>query len=400
MSDTEQIVGLGARGDYVAPVPNVDPSRLRLTPDEARLFSGIGRVSRIADVLARSGLEESRAIAVLLALRAKGAIVPARLREPPSGPQPVVDAASSEEVDLTPERKQEILELERKLETANPFELFGLPPGAPPSTVKSAYYEASRKFHPDRYYGKNLGSFRGRIDRIFRALTEAEKTLTEEKRRAEFLAKNPHLNAPAPVEPVREVDPEREAERRSRLSRHPYLMKNSRVNELVAKAKKHIDGGEPGLALSDLHLVLQMDSRHKDALALQAVARRLHEQGRAKAELTRGEQLERAGDLNGAANAYRLAAGLDPNSASAAFKAAQSMLRSGQDPKEARHYAQRAVELDARNADHQALLGQIFKEAGMDKLAQRHFEEALKLAPNHPEAKKHIKKGRWPFSGS
>ncbi|MFL5321861.1 MAG: DnaJ domain-containing protein [Myxococcaceae bacterium] len=361
------------------------------------MFSGIGRAAKIEDLLSRSGLDEPKAIAVLLALRAKGAITPARVTA--AQPHKQIDAALAEEVDIPPERKKEILDLDRALDGLNYFEMLGLPPGARPDEVKKAYYEASRRYHPDRFFGRNLGSFRGRVERIFRKISEAEQTLTDEKKREAYLKLHPDLAAPPEPAPApRSAEEEqRDAERRSRLSRHPYLMKNARLNEMVATAKKHLESGEAGLALSDLHLALQIDNRHKEALALQAEARKVHESNRAAAELKRAAELEKAGDSKAACSSYRLAAGIDPKSARAAYKAAELMVALGEDPKEIRVYAQRAVDLEPKNADHQALLGVVFKEAGMDKLAAKHFEEALKLNHNHAEAKKHVKKGRWPF---
>ncbi|MGA9525458.1 MAG: J domain-containing protein, partial [Myxococcaceae bacterium] len=233
MSQSENIVGLGARTDYLAQVPNADPGRLRLTPEEGRLFAQVGRASRIDEILAKSGLEEARAIALLLSLRAKGAVVPARVTRPAA---PVaIDAAMAEDVDLPTERKKEILDLERALDRLDAFELLGLRPGATAEEAKQAWYEASRRYHPDRFFGKNIGSFRVRIDRIFKRLTEAYNTLSDPKKRAAYFAAHPELaaapkpEAPAPSERT-PLDPERAAERRERFARHPYLAKRGRVN--------------------------------------------------------------------------------------------------------------------------------------------------------------------------
>ncbi|NPC86723.1 J domain-containing protein, partial [Pyxidicoccus fallax] len=182
MSAPNTIVGLGARTDHIATVPNLDPARLQLSSEEGTVLSLVGRVERIDAVLARSSLGEARTIAVLLALRAKGAIVPARVVQR-GQPAPVVDAAMAEEVDLEPERKKEVIELERSLDSMDHFAVLGLKPGAPAADVKQAYYNASRRFHPDRYFGKNLGSFRARMERIFRRLTDAHNVLTQPERR-------------------------------------------------------------------------------------------------------------------------------------------------------------------------------------------------------------------------
>lgn len=398
VNENETIVGLGARGDYVAPVPNADPARLRLTPDESRLLSSIGRVARIEDVLRSCGFDEARAIAMLLALRAKGAIAPARYQAP--NPQGAVDAALAEEVDLPADRKKEILELDRSLDTLDFFAVLGVEPGATMEQAKQGYYDRSRKFHPDRFYGKNLGSYRGRIERIFRRLTDAERVLTDPARRAAYLTSNPHLQ-PAPSAADFTIksaeDEQRDAERRARFAKHPYLMKGARVNDLMAKARRALQTNNAAVALAEVQAVLQLDPQHKDALSLQGEARKAHDLERAVTELERAAELEKNGDHAAACHAYRAASGLDPKCARAALKSAQLMSQLNEDAKEVRVFAQRAVDLEPTNADAQFLLATVLEAAGLKRLAQRHFEETLKLKPAHAEAKKRARKFPWPF---
>src|SRR5688572_15376955 len=118
------IAGLGEKTDFVASVPNVDPSKLNLTPEERAMFDRVGRAAQIFQLVAGSQFPEAKTIALLLSLRAKGAIVPARVQRTQSGPQAVSAAAMQEEVDLPEERKKEILELEAALETKNYYEVF------------------------------------------------------------------------------------------------------------------------------------------------------------------------------------------------------------------------------------------------------------------------------------
>jgi tetratricopeptide (TPR) repeat protein len=430
LSSADTIAGLGARGDYVAPSPGADPQRLQLSADEAAIFTAVGRAARIEEVIGRSSLGESQVIALLLALRAKGAIVPARMVK--AAPAP--DASLGEEVDLDEPRKREILELERTMENLNHFQVLGLDPWALPAEVKAAFYAMSRKFHPDRYFSKNIGSYRARIERIFKRLSEAEGTLSDDDRRAVYLDANPYLRrsrpvpppppppppAPAavarstptpppvprpvaPPEPPRAppprtmVDDERDAERRARLARHPYVARVGRLNDLVTRAKTHVAKGEFSLAFADLNLAAQADPKNIEIQTMLGDVRKKHYATRAAAEMKRGAEAEAGGDFTSAAAAYRLAATLDTTSAEAAYKAASNMLRSGTDAKEIRAFAQRAADLQPESANHQGLLGEVLITLGMKKLAQRHLERALELDPQQPEAKKHLKKGRWPF---
>ena len=83
---------------------------------------------------------------------------------------------STEAVDLEPDRKREILAREALL-GARRLDRPRAEAGRERRGGEAAYFEASRVFHPDRYFGKNLGSFRARLERIFQRLSEAHETL-------------------------------------------------------------------------------------------------------------------------------------------------------------------------------------------------------------------------------
>lgn len=452
MSAPNTIVGLGARTDHIATVPQLDLARLQLTAEENAVLSLVGRVERIDQVLLRSSLGEARTIAVLLALRAKGAIVPARV-VPRGPPAPVVDAAMAEEVDLEPERKKDIIELERSLDVLDHFAVLGVKPGASAADVKQAYYNASRRFHPDRYFGKNLGSFRARMERIFRRLTDAHNVLTQPDKREAYLRAHPALAlaaaaatpppvAPPPPEPPPPLTPEptpvhiatppprsvtppprppsppprapsppptpappandpeseaRRAERQARLARHPYLARTGKLTELLARGKAAIARGEWERAYQDFHQVQLLDPKNREVVALLTEARRKHDEQRASVELARARELERQGDSTGAFAAYRLAASLDERNAEAVFRAARLGSQLGHDVAEVRAMAQRAADLQPQRAEHQALLGKVLMDAGSKKLAKRAFEEAARLDPDNEDAKAALKKLRWTF---
>lgn len=442
MSSPNTIVGLGARTDHIATVPNVDPARLQLSPEELAVLSLVGRVERIELVLSRSTLGEARTIAVLLSLRAKGAIVPARV-VPRNQPAPAVDAALAEEVDLEPERKKEIIDLERALDGMDHFAVLGLRPGAPAAEAKQAYYNASRRYHPDRYFGKNLGSFRARMERIFRRLTDAHNVLTQQDKRDAYLKANPALAqasakaaapvapaappaaasypemeltpltpvprslprpppvaAPPPPTPAPANDAEseaRRAERQARLARHPYMARNVKLSELVARGKAAVARGDWERAYQDFHQVQSMDPKNREVATLLLEARKRHDEQRSSIEVARGRELEQHSDDVAALAAYRLAVSLDGSNAEAAFRAAKLGLQQGQDVGEVRVLAQRAVDLQGARVEHHLLLGRILMDGGSKKLAKRVFEDAAKLEPDNAEAKAALKKLRWTF---
>lgn len=402
------IAGLGEKTDFVASVPNVDPTKLHLTPEERALFDRVGRAAQIFQLVAGSHLPEAKTIALLLSLRAKGAIVPARVQRGQQAPGVASAAAMQEEVDLTEERKKEILDLEISLETKNHFDLLGVKPSADTKQIREAFYELSRKFHPDRYFKKNIGSYRARIEHVYRRLTAVHELLADDQKRAAYLRAHPELLVDAPVvaiprtksnevpRPHTPEDDAREAERRARFSKHPYFAKGQRMKELLGRAREHMAKGDWGHAFTDLHMAHQLDATNDEAKKLLAEVRAKNDLHRSENELKRGLDLLDQGNENGALAAFKTAVNIDAHNAKASYMVAKLMWDKSHDSRDVLHFAQRAVENDPKNPDFHALVAKIMDHTGSKALAKKHWEEALRLNPKHHEAKKHVK-GRWPF---
>jgi curved DNA-binding protein CbpA len=88
--------------------------------------------------------------------------------------------------DLEANRKQEILELFYRLDALDHYQLLGITRSADRRAVKAAYYEKVKTFHPDRYFGKELGPFASKLERCFTRLTEAHDTLSAGSSRQEY----------------------------------------------------------------------------------------------------------------------------------------------------------------------------------------------------------------------
>ena len=313
-----------------------------------------------------------------------------------------VEAALAEPVDLPADRKREILAREAAI-SADHYTVLGLKPGAALEEIRAAYFEASRVFHPDRYFGKKLGSFQGRLERVFKRLAEAHATLTDDARRDAYFKANPRLRvaaaaaaaAAAPVRPpTSEQDAARKAERRARLARHPYLARGAQAKTLVDEAQNQLRSGSPERALGLLHKAAQLDPRQQSAAAVRDAAQAQRNAERAAAELERAHQALALGDAATAAGAYRSALDLDPTSHPAALEGARALLRLGE-PSQARPLAQKAVDLRPDHVPSLVLLGALCQMLGMNKLAKRHLEAAVKREPDHAEAKQLLKKLRW-----
>jgi curved DNA-binding protein CbpA len=99
-----------------------------------------------------------------------------------------------EVVDLEPERKRTILDTFYRLDTLTHYQILHVEPSADKRAIKQAYFQIVNVFHPDRYFGKNLGSFKTKLERVFTRLTEAHDALTRTGPRAEYDAYLAALN--------------------------------------------------------------------------------------------------------------------------------------------------------------------------------------------------------------
>jgi curved DNA-binding protein CbpA len=311
-----------------------------------------------------------------------------------------------EQVDLERARQQEIIDLEKAQEGKDYFVLLGLPPGASIEAVKQAFVSFALRYHPERYTGMNLGSFRARIERIFRRVSEAHAVLSNPEKREAYLRTHPRLrgeSVPAPTAPsfVPEEplagDEERRAERQARLTRHPYLARTHRLTELMARSKAAIGRGDLEQAYTALNQLVALDSKNREAAGMLAEVRKKHDEQRAKLELQRGLELEKQQDLPKALECFRKASAMDPQNGEAAYLAAKTAKTMGMDWNEIRVHAHRAVDASPDLVSYRLQLAHILLEGKAGNLAKRHLVAVLKLDPKNVEATTLLRKSRWPF---
>jgi DnaJ domain len=207
------IAGIGATSLKLRVSPGFDPLKAAVGPDEYFLLSRIDGNLSIREVLLNSGLPVDRGVAIVTRLRSIGALLlpgesaapapasvpaaPAGTRPPPrtaagsarhkdvlahdlrlSNPTPEEESALSEPAELDDGERRLILTLERLLQKQDPYMLLGVSQGADLKALKRAYFLLSKEIHPDRYYGKKLGSFATRMSHVFEETSRAYARLT------------------------------------------------------------------------------------------------------------------------------------------------------------------------------------------------------------------------------
>jgi len=193
--------------------PGTDLTKLPIGAREGFLLSRIDGRTPLGDLASLCGFpadEVERLLARLIELRAAfiGDKPPWSIRPPPPPePPPAVEAPAppkskpkprpvrarrweprelDEQVEIELEFKTRILDLHTYLDDLDHYELLEVARDVDRKAIKGAYYALASKFHTDRYFGKNLGTFKSKMEAIFSKVTSAHDTLSNKTRRAEY----------------------------------------------------------------------------------------------------------------------------------------------------------------------------------------------------------------------
>ena len=77
-----------------------------------------------------------------------------------------------EECDLDLDQRKRVLDLFFALEDNDYYTLLGIPKDADKKGIKKAYYEVALPMHPDKFFRKNLASFKPRMEAVFAKLKQ------------------------------------------------------------------------------------------------------------------------------------------------------------------------------------------------------------------------------------
>ncbi len=215
---------------------------LPLSPEDFFVFSRVDGSATVGEVIAASGLDGAAAEKILARLLELGAVrvkdgAPARRERSqtnshrdsaakrrkdllraqfkaassPGTPSPEREAPEPEpepEPTLPPTRVQLVPEADPRVDKAlaipvehqrlvlaivdqigslSHFDLLGIAPTTEKKEIRRAYHQMSRKFHPDAYYGKELGSFRSLLDQLFKRARASYELLTDDSRRGAYV---------------------------------------------------------------------------------------------------------------------------------------------------------------------------------------------------------------------
>jgi curved DNA-binding protein CbpA len=305
----------------------------------------------------------------------------------------------AEEVDLDLEQRKEILFVHGHLQSWTHWQLLGIPWNAGADQAREGYREKAKTFHPDRYPGRRLGSYRARLEQIFRKLTEARDLLVVESQRAAYARETASPEDFARLEARKLEGEERARERRARLARsNPLVQRISRGADLVRRGREHMEAGRYGQAVNDFMTAASLDPRSTEAKDLAAEARKRVGVERAGEAYQRGLAAEAVDNAAVSLAFFLEAAAADPGEPRYPIAAARVSLAVG-DKQSARQLAETAVRIAPRHGPAHEALGAALAAEGLTGEARKALVRALELDPGLEGARARLKKLRWSFLG-
>jgi len=141
----------------------------------------------------------------------------------------------------------EIKALIKLIDELDYYQILEVPPDAPASAIKSGYYSASRRYHPDANRAFR-GEVRNNLEHVAKRVTEAYSVLRSARRRGAYdaqLAKNRHSVR------MRLAEADSQAEKKS-LEDHLGTTPNGR--RFFALARADIDRNDLHSAIRNLQM--------------------------------------------------------------------------------------------------------------------------------------------------
>jgi curved DNA-binding protein CbpA len=336
--------------------------------------------------------------------------------------------------------------LYERLATIDHYTLLGLSRTATRAQVRQAFLAMAPQFHPDKYFGRTLGPYAAKMQRVFAQLSVAHDTLVNDERRAEYTRGLPPPLPPAPGPPASERHPSSPASGNASEPFGSTAFSSSTVRAATPVSQIATDAararqqafasrlaghsstrmragtpvtafnasGTPGKPFAPGEGPRRTSSTTTPAvdpkMAVDALKRRYEEslaQARGKqtttgtvsaaetaaakaeqhtAAMARAKESEQKQEYGAAGVDWARAFDLMP-AADVAHRASLCFRRSGGDPRRAAKYGEEAVKLDPNKASYRVNLALVYLDLGLGLRARGEIDRAHALEPQNAQVK-------------
>ena len=301
------------------------------------------------------------------------------------------------------------------------YEVLLLPRNAELRAVKRAYYRLSKEYHPDKFYRKNIGPYKEKLEAIFNKVTEAYRTLSDDEARKDYdtlvLGKSGRdvsssSEATATVDFVPDAlrkkqaaqggkpAADKAAKSKKKAPAPVFIQKlQKQLATRIAKARKHMEEGERALAqgrngdaASNFQLAMTLDPRNTKAKALFTKSRTAHRNGKAEEFYRRAQEALISEDHKRAAQLLQEAVDCKPTRGKYYSEFAKLINEHTLQQRVALEHMKKAVEVEPRSVEYTMELAAAYVDMGMPTNAVRAYERVLRLDPKNSVATKVLKR--------
>lgn len=157
-----------APGDRLRATGDMNVLRLEVDSPERRVVLLLDGTRTLEEVLAMTDLPSGRLQRLVQRMQILGLVeivAPASTPVPPA-PAPTATPRTAVKPPLSPEQEETIRREYGRVRSAAPHEVLSLPERAPAKEVQRAYYALVQRFHPDVFFGRDLGVLEGQLFEI------------------------------------------------------------------------------------------------------------------------------------------------------------------------------------------------------------------------------------------
>ncbi len=344
----------------------------------------------------------------------------AELGAPDSADVPF-SGTSTEGLDLRADQIAAIEDVYAGIEDKSFYEVLLLPRHAELRAVKRAYYRLSKEYHPDKFYRKNIGPYKEKLEVIFNKVTEAYRTLSDDEARKDYdalvlgksgrdVASSSEATATVDFVPAAlrkkqgAAGPKPSSGGSAKAKKKappPVFIQNlqKQLASRIAKARKHMDEGEKALAqgrhgdaASNFQLAMTLDPRNTKAKALFTKSRTAHRNGKAEELYRRAQEALLSEDHKRAAQLLQESVDCKPTRGKYYSEFAKLINEHTLQQRVALEHMKKAVEVEPRNVSYTMELAAAYVDLGMPTNAVRAYERVLRLEPKNSVAAKALKR--------
>ena len=306
------------------------------------------------------------------------------------------------------------------IESKNYYEILLVPRHADARAIKRSYYRLSKEYHPDKFYRKEIGPYKEKLELIFNLISDAYRTLSDDSSRRDYDAKvygKDRSEASHSSEASATVDFVPDALRKRRASRKAneasgkpapkkkgpppvFIQKlQGQLADRIAKARKHMEEGRLAMeqkrfadAASNFQLAGTLDTRNKEAKRLFKQAQSQHRNTKAEDFYTKGQEALLAEDTKRAAQFFQQAVDCKPTRGKYYNEFGKLITVNTLQQRVGLELLKKAVEAEPRSVEYTLDLANAYAEMAMPSNAVRAFERVLHLDPKNSTAAKALRR--------